>query len=137
MTGWVLDAPAITAFARNQPYAQALVWASLKEGSVLLVPAAALAEAYAELPTEVHDAVEVLLGLPITILDLLDAARAADVGLLLADPVDPDEIDHYRAAIATGHVVAASRSRDWPVVTDSTARIHALDTTIDIKRLRS
>jgi hypothetical protein len=62
-TGWVLDTPAITRFAHVDPYAQAVVWAAVEQGATLLVPATALAVAYARSPLSIHDAIGVLLDL--------------------------------------------------------------------------
>lgn len=91
-TGWVLDVAAITRFARVDPYAQAVVWAAVEQGSTLLIPATALTVAYFKSPVSVHDAIGVLLDLPVTLIDALDRSRAGDIGVLLAQADEPDEV---------------------------------------------
>lgn len=135
-TGWVLDVPAITRFARVDPYAQAVVWAAVEQGSTLLVPATALTVAFARSPVSVHDAIGVLLDLPVTLIDALDRSRAGDAGLLLAQADEPDEVPSDWSGMAAAHVVAACRVRGWPVVTDGTAAIHSIDPRVEVKLLK-
>jgi hypothetical protein len=70
------------------------------------------------------------------VIDPLDRSRASDVGVLLAEPDEPDEVRTDWTALATAHVVALCRVRGWAAVTDGTARVHALDPRIEVKLLR-
>lgn len=133
----MLDAPALSRFATEDQYAQAVVWTSLEQGSTLFVPVTALALAWPTTPRAAHDAIDVLLGLPVTVIDPVDTSRAADIGDVLARAAEPDEIHGYWGAIAAAHLVALSRVRDWPIITDSTAYLHALDPKVEIKLLRN
>lgn len=82
--GRVFDVTAIVDFATvRSVYAEALVMTAIEENIVLVVPGAALARAAALIPPGHELGVDVLLGLPCTVVDDLDATRARSVGALL------------------------------------------------------
>ena len=114
--GRVLDASAVIAFAsRTSIYAQALVWTAVEEGIVLVVPSTALGKAWATLAEEKdHDVLEVLLRLPVTLVDDLTGARARAIGELGGDQLD-------------AHALLCARDRGWAVVTGDAARYSVVD----------
>jgi hypothetical protein len=108
--GRVLDASAIVASAGGDSiYAAALVWTAVEEGIVLFLPSTAIAAAWARLSDKAHPVLEVLLDLPVTVVDSLDATRARAVGALGGDQLD-------------AHAVLCARDRGYPLVTADAAR---------------
>lgn len=121
--GRVLDTSALVAFAaRSSVYAEALVWTAVEEGLVLVVPSTAAAAAVAELGEKDLPVLEVLLVLPVTVVDDLTLARARAVGHLGGDQL-------------AAHVVACARDRGWPVVTAIADRYHAHAGTVEVEQL--
>jgi hypothetical protein len=107
--GRVLDASALVAFASGTSiYAAALVWTAVEEGMVLAVPSSALATVWSELAEKDHPVLEVLLGLPTTVVDDLDQATAREVGARGGD-------------LVAAHAVHCAVRRGWPLVTAAAA----------------
>lgn len=103
--GRVLDTSALLAFARGTSiYAAAAVWTAVEESIVLLVPSTAVAAAWTELADEHRPVLDVLLHLPVTVIDNLDEARARAVGQLAGSQVD-------------AHAIACAQERGWPLLT--------------------
>ncbi len=111
--GRVLDASAMVAFA-GQIYAAALVWTAVEEGLVLVLPSTAVAAAWAALPVKNHDVLEVLLQLPVTVVDDLTTSRARDIGTLGGDQL-------------AAHALACAAERGWALLTDDPARYAGRD----------
>lgn len=108
--GRVLDAAALIAFAsRASVYAEALVWTAVEEGLVLVVPSSAVAAAWTQLEGKDHLVLDVLLQLPVTVVDDLTAARARAVGAWGGGPVD-------------AHALLCASDRGWPLVTGDAGR---------------
>jgi hypothetical protein len=108
--GRVLDASAIVAFAGGHSvYAAALVWTAVEDGIVLVVPSTAIAAAWAQLPDEDHPVLEVLLDLPVTVVDDLDATRARAVGAFRGDQLD-------------AHALLCAHGRGYPLITADASR---------------
>lgn len=108
--GRVLDAAALVAFAsRTSVYAEALVWTAVEEGLVLVVPSSAVAAAWTQLEEKDHLVLDVLLQLPVTVVDDLTAARARAVGTWGGDPLD-------------AHALLCASDRGRPLVTGDAAR---------------
>jgi predicted nucleic acid-binding protein len=108
--GRVLDASAIVAFASGDSiYAAALVWTAVEEGIVLVVPSTAIAAAWALLSDKDHPVLEVLLDLPVTVVENLDATRARAVGGLGGNQPD-------------AHALLCARDRGYPLITADAAR---------------
>jgi hypothetical protein len=107
--GRILDTSALEHFATGRSvYARALVWAAVEQSDVLVVPTTALAKAWARIPHEAHGVLEVLLGLPNAVVEVLDPSTAHQVGLLLAAAGGRDEL--------TGaHIVWCWR-RGWAIL---------------------
>lgn len=126
--GRVLDTSAVVQFASNTSiYMQAAVWVALEESLVLAIPTTALAEAWAQADRADHDALEVLLGLPVTVVDPLDASRTRPVGELLAAAPS--------AGVRAGHVAEVARRRGWPVITAATEPLRQVDPGLDVEEL--
>jgi hypothetical protein len=124
--GLVLDTSAIVQFASSTSiYAQAAVWYAVAESAVLVVPATALTEAWAQVAPRHRDALDVLLGLPVTIVTDLGTAPARPIGQLMG----------ARGDIRVGHVAHTARSRGWPVLTADAAPLRRLDAGLDIEPL--
>lgn len=103
--GRVLDTSALLAFARGTSiYAVAAVWTAVEESIVLIVPSAAVAAAWAELADEHRLVLDVLLQLPVTVVDALDETRARAVGELGGPQAD-------------AHAIACAQGRGWPLLT--------------------
>jgi hypothetical protein len=121
--GRVLDASALVAFAtRSSVYAEALVWTAVEESLVLLVPSTAVAAAIARLPAEHRPALDVLLRLPVTVVDDLTAGRARAVGELGGDQL-------------AAHAVACARDRGWRLVTADADRYDAHARLVEVEQL--
>jgi hypothetical protein len=131
--GWVLDHHAVAAWARVQPYAQALVWSAMEVGMTVVVPAAVLPLAYADTAESDHDVLGELLELPVTVFDPLTAVEAPDLGRVLAGAIDPAALT--RDALALAHVVHAASRRGWPVLTGNSAGVRALNSHVDLDEL--
>ncbi|MQA15686.1 MAG: hypothetical protein GEV09_16440 [Pseudonocardiaceae bacterium] len=126
--GRVLDADALTGFATGRPvYVRALVWAAVEENVVLAVPSSALTRVWAELDPVDHPALDVLLDLPITVIEELDRPAAREVGTLLAG-FDPAEVD-------LGQVLRCARRRGWPVVTTRSGTLRKLDHAVQVEEM--
>ncbi|MGH3928958.1 MAG: PIN domain-containing protein [Pseudonocardiaceae bacterium] len=108
--GRVLDTSALLAFARGTSiYAAAAVWTAVEESVVLVVPSTAVAAALTELADDHRRVLDVLLNLPITVIDTLDEARARIVGRLGGRQAD-------------AHAVACAQERGWPLLTADPAQ---------------
>jgi len=136
--GRVLDTSALLRFASNTSiYIQSAVWVALEEGLVLAVPATSLTEAWAQSHSGDHDVLDVLLGLPITMVDPLDAEEARLTGrLLAADRSEQvDEGEDAAADVRTGHVVRTAQRRGWPVLTAVPEPLRRLDPELEVDEL--
>jgi hypothetical protein len=131
--GWVLDHHAVAAWARTQPYAQALVWSAMEVGMTVVVPATVLPLAYAGTRESDHDVLRELLELPVTVFDPLTAAEAPELGRVLATAADPAGL--RLDALALVHVAHAAHRRGWPVLTGNVAGLRALDPQLELDEL--
>lgn len=103
--GRVLDSSALLAFARGTSvYAAAAVWTAVEESIVLVVPSTAIATALTEVADEHRPVLDVLLHLPVTVIDNLDEARARAISQLGGHQAD-------------AHAVACAHERGWPLLT--------------------
>ena len=122
--GRVLDASAVMAFASQRSvYAAALVWTVVEEHMVLVLPSAAVASAWSQLEEKYHPVLEVLLRLPNTVIDDLDADRARAVGQLA-----PHDLE-------AAHAVACAQRRGWPLVTTDAARYREFNVEVPAEEL--
>ncbi|WP_433604240.1 hypothetical protein ACQP2P_24105 [Dactylosporangium sp. CA-139114] len=127
--GRILDSSAILGFVAGKPYSSAIVWHAVDQGVVLAVPAAALAEAWAQTSPKDYDVLKVLLALPVVVVDALTAADAVDSGALLAGEGGP-------ATVAAAHVVRRAQARPgWAIVTDRADVLRTLDPQAEIDEL--
>lgn len=108
--GRVLDASALVTFAsQSSLYAAALVWTAIEEDIVLVVPSTALAAGWAALENKHRPVLEVLLRLPVTVVDVLDVDQARLIGALGGAQWDT-------------HAVTCAHARGWPLATAEAAR---------------
>jgi hypothetical protein len=127
--GRVLDTSALADFATGKSvYAQALVWLAVEQGIVLAVPTGALLKAWSTVPPSAHQPLAVLLGLPVTVTEDLDAVAAREAGLMSTRSSD-------EVSLTARHVAWSARRRGWPVVTAEAEALHAVDPELDIERL--
>jgi hypothetical protein len=130
--GFVLDASALAALGGGENI-YATTWAdrAAVRGIVLLVPAAALSEAWQQIhrhgPSSV-DQMRDLLTSPMVLiqaLDEIDAARAGD--LVDSRDLDPD--------VAAAQVATCARARDWPVLAAQPTRLRVIDPELTVETL--
>jgi predicted nucleic acid-binding protein len=113
--GRVLDSSAVRAFVEQRSvYVSALVWTATEEDIVLLIPASVLAEVRAEAGDAERAVLDVLLGLPITVVDPLDARRSREA----ADLLGPGGTDD----LASAQAAACALARGWPLVSAQPSR---------------
>ena len=128
--GRVLDVSAIVGFSTGQSvYAEALVMTAIEENIVLTIPSAALARACTLIPRGHELGLDVLLGLPCTVVDSLNTAQARAIGAIVQQSDAPDH------DIAAAHVVHCAQRRGWPVVTSNPEPLLSLDSSIEIESL--
>jgi hypothetical protein len=121
---------AVVGFSTGQSvYTEALVMTAIEENIVLTIPSTALARASALIPSGHELGLDVLLGLPCTVVDALDAVQARALGALLQQGGEP------RGDIAAAHIVHCARRRGWPVVTSDPEPLLTLDGSIEIENL--
>jgi hypothetical protein len=126
--GRVLDTSALEHCATGRSvYARALVWAAVEHSIVLVVPTIALTMTWARLPIEAHPVLEVLLGLPNTVLEVLDGPTANHAGLVMATAGSGDPV--------AGHTVWCGQQRGWAILTADPGPLRALDSDVDIEQL--
>lgn len=112
--GRVLDATMLAAFAScRSEYAQALVWAAVESDVVLVVPATALAAAWAATDGTDRPVLDVLVHLHVTVVDDLTADRARAVGV-------------EGGPTAEVHALLCATDRSWPLVTAEPGRYAGL-----------
>ncbi|WP_232663600.1 hypothetical protein [Pseudonocardia sp. TRM90224] len=111
----MLDSTTLVAFASGTSvYSAALVWTAVEEGVVLVVPATAIAATWSQLRDKEHPVMEVLMRLPVTVVDELTADRARAVGSLGGELRD-------------AHAVLCARDRCSPLVTADATQYLSMD----------
>ena len=129
--GRVLDASALRDLAGNRTvYASAILSAANLVGIVLAVPAAALQEAWADGAADDDPFLDLLLDLPIVVVEDLGAVSAAASGLLGRDVAATGAWD-----AAAAHTVLVAQQRGWPVLTAAPAPLRALDPGVPLELL--
>ncbi|MGH3833596.1 MAG: hypothetical protein ACRDRS_24695 [Pseudonocardiaceae bacterium] len=100
-------------------------------GIVLLVPAAALSEAWQQIRRHGPGRVEQmrdLLASPMVLIEALDDAEAARAGELVGGrDLDPD--------VVAAQVVTCARTRDWPVLAAAPVRLLVIDPELTVETL--
>lgn len=128
-TGYVLDSSLLSGYVRNAPDCHAFIWAASQRMSLLMAPAIAVIEAWANTTDEQQrDALHELLDYPGTRVEPVDEGDAAAIGLILAGT-------HQPTSLAAGHVVWRARRWSLPVVTTQPQPLHRIDpsiTTVDL-----
>ncbi len=130
--GFVLDASAVVALGGGENI-YATTWAdrAAVRGIVLLVPAAALSEAWQQIRRHDPDHVEQmrdLLASPMVLIEALDETEAAHAGELVGGrDLDPD--------VAAAQVATCARARDWPALAAQPARLRVVDPELTVETL--
>ena len=117
MSGVTLDAGALIALDRNDRRIIALLARAAEVGSLITVPATALAQAIRRPATQVR--LSRLVRQPTTTLVSLDGPDATQVGILLATSRTTD--------ICDAHVVICARRNADPIVTSDPDHLGRLD----------
>jgi hypothetical protein len=127
--GRILDTSALEHFVTGRSvYARALVWAAVEHSDVLVVPTTALTKAWARIPAAAQEVLEVLLGLPNTVVEVLDSPTAHEVGLVLAACGGHGEL-------SAAHVVWCWRRRGWAILTADPGPLRELDPNVELEEL--
>jgi hypothetical protein len=127
--GRVLDTSALLDAAVGRTvYARAFIQTAVELGLVLAVPTTALQDAWAALPQDARGSLELVLGLPVTVVDTLTVDAARDAGTAGAA---------VRGQYATtpAQVVHTALTRQWPVLTHEPAPLEAINPEVHIERL--
>ncbi len=130
--GFVLDASALAVLGGGENV-YATTWAdrTAVRGIVLLVPAAALSEAWQQIRRHGPGRVEQmrdLLASPMVLIAPLDESAAARAGELVGGrDLDPD--------VAAAQVVTCARAWDWPVLAAQSARLRVIDPDLTVEIL--
>jgi hypothetical protein len=133
--GRVLDATAIGDIVIGRTvYGGAFVRAAQQVGITLVLPAVALQEAWAACLEKDWPFVELLLALPVTVVDPLDAS-AAERSALLGRATTARHAASAAFDASAAHSVLVARDRGWPVLTADVRRIRALDATLPVESL--
>jgi hypothetical protein len=104
-------------------YSAALVWTAVEEGLVLSIPSTGVAAAWAQLHEKDRPVLEVLLHLPVAVIDDLTAARARTVGWVGGELLE-------------AHALLCARDRGWPLVTSNATRYVGTDLAgVDLEQL--
>jgi hypothetical protein len=130
--GFVLDPSALAALGGGENI-YATTWAdrAAVRGIVLLVPAAALSEAWQQIrrhdPSHVEQMRD-LLASPMVLIEALEETDAAHAGELVGGrDLDPD--------VAAAQVATCARARDWPVLAAQAARLRIIDPELTVETL--
>ncbi len=137
--GRVLDASAIGDIVIGRTiYGGAFVRAAQQVGITLVLPAVALQEAWCACREKDWPFLELLLDLPVTVVDPLDTSGAERSALIARASADARKGKHLARPLWDGsaaHAVLVARDRGWPVLTADVRRIRALDATIPVESL--
>ncbi|HZZ51666.1 MAG TPA: hypothetical protein VFE65_32630 [Pseudonocardia sp.] len=129
--GFVLDASALEQLAGANIYATTWADRAAVRGIVLLIPAAALSEAWQRAVDADPDSSELLrelLSSPMVVIEPLDELAAAATGeLFIGLHLPPD--------ISAAQVVISARDRDWPVLAAEPSRLLAIEPHLDVETL--
>lgn len=129
--GRVLDVTAIRDMTIGRTvYGGALVAYAVREAVPLVVPAAALQEAWAAAGVDDYPFLQFLLELPVTVVEPLTAASAEQSGVLASDVHAASQWD-----AAAAHTVQVAQTRGLPVVTADPAPLRALDVALPVELL--
>lgn len=128
--GRVLDTSALVGLATGRSqYGLALVWTAVERGIVLAVPTAALAQACLELPPRLAQSLHTLLAQPVTVVEILTAPVAFEIGDL------PNDESEHTVSLTVAHVVWSAKHRGWPVVTAEPEAVRSLNPEVKVERL--
>ena len=128
--GRVLDTSALIDAATGRTiYTRAFVQTAVEMGVVLAVPATALQDAWATLPQDARPFLELVVDMPVTVVEALTADMAQAAGIA------GQEARGGQYATTPAHVVQTAISRSWPVLTVDPAPLEAINPEVLIERL--
>jgi hypothetical protein len=128
--GVVLDTTALLDIVTGATiYGQAFVSTAAARGVVLLIPSTSLSQAWATVPSESLPLLDLLLELPVIVVDDMDLTTARAAGLVLRDAPSRAESDRL-SLTADAHVAHAARARGWRILTRAPERLWAIDPTL-------
>lgn len=128
--GRVLDLSALVAFATQRSVSMsAVVWTATQEDIVLVLPSSVVSAGWATLGADGRAVLEVLLGLPVTVVDELTRDRARAVGALAAEYGWADDLP-------TAHAAWCALDRGWPLDTASADRYAAPGGRLGVEEVR-
>jgi hypothetical protein len=110
-------------------YGQAFVSTAAERAVVLLIPCTSLSQAWATVPGESLPVLELLLELPVVVVDDMDVPTARAAGIVLRDASSVAESDRLTLT-AEAHVAHAARARGWRILTRAPERLWAIDPTL-------
>jgi hypothetical protein len=129
--GRVLDASAVHDLTVGRSiYAAAFLAAANDLGIALAIPATALQEVWAAAEPADFPFLELLAGLPLAVLDPLDATAAERSGVLAREVQAAGRWD-----AAAAHTVLVAQDRGWPVLTADPAPLRAIDVGLPVELL--
>jgi hypothetical protein len=129
--GRVIDSGVLVdAAAGKTIYSRALIRTAVEHSIVLAVPATALMTAWAAIPVRERPLLDLVLDIPVAVIDPLDPPAARDAGVLVADAPDGAATN-----LCAGHVALSARRRKWPVVTTEPRPLRAIDPTLELETL--
>jgi hypothetical protein len=130
--GFILDASALAALGGGENI-YATTWADqvVVRGIVLLIPAAALSEAWQQIrrhdPSHIEQMRD-LLASPMVLIKTLEETEPAHAGELVGGrSLDPD--------VAAAQVATCARARDWPVLAAQAARLRVIDPELTVETM--
>jgi hypothetical protein len=126
--GRVLDATAIHDLTIGRTiYGAAFLAAANDLGITLAIPATALQEAWAAADLDDHPFLDLLLSLPLSIVETLDTEAARRSGLLARGS---HAAGHWDAGAT--HAVLVALDRSWPILTSEPHALRQVDAQIDV-----
>lgn len=130
--GFVVDASALAVLGGGENiYASTWADRAAVRGIVLLIPAAALSDAWQQIRRHGPDSADQmrdLLASPMVLIDPLDHAAAARAGELVEGrDLTPD--------VTAAQVATCARARDWPVLAAQSDRLRLIDPELRVETL--
>jgi hypothetical protein len=130
--GVVLDTSAVLDIATGATiYGQAFVSTAMTRGVVLLIPSTCLGRAWTAIPDTGLPLLDLLLEMPVVVVDNLDSATARGLGHVLRSASVPEDLQP--SLLAEGHVVYAARTRGWRILTRAPEPLWAIDPALAIE----
>lgn len=132
MSGRVLDRTALVDFTTSASvYGGALLVAAVEMDVELVIPAAALLDAWSAVPAEDRALLSLLLETPVLRVDPLRVETAAEAGIRAHDT----QLAGGTYDAGSAHTVDAALRLGYAVVTSDPAPLHAIDPAVAVEEL--